>query len=448
MKRRLSALTSALLALGVVMPLSINAATLKEAVIETIETNPYILQAVNERRSRDQDVAQARAGYKPDINLMAGAGYEYSDNNSTRAVLRQNGKSNRGEELDRTELELTLRQMIFDGYLTKNEVERHQARVQVAAHDIHGVAQNTGLRAIEVYLELLKKQADLELARDNLDAHKRIYDQIRLRSESGVGRKADMAQIEGRVALARSNVVSAQNNVNEAEANYRRVVGSAPMALQRPTALGGVLPQSVEEAIATGLQLHPTLKSAMADVEATQAQHRAAKFNYSPRFDVEMGISKNSDLDGVNGRNEDAYAMLRMRWNLYNGGKDKARIEQTAHEINEASEVQNNTAREVEESVRLSWTSYEATKQQVNYLKRHVDSAKQTREAYTKQFNIGQRTLLDLLDTENEVFEANRSHNEADYTHLYAQYRILVGMGNLLETMELNLPAEATMASK
>lgn len=447
MKRRFSALTSAMLALGVVMPLTSNAETLKEAVSQTIETNPYILRAVNERRSREQDVEQARAGYKPTVDLLAGAGYEYSDNPSTRAQLRANGASNRGEEMDRTELELTARQMIFDGYLTKNEVERHQARVQVASYDISGIAQNTALRAIEVYLELIKQQTDLELARDNLEAHQRIYDQIRLRSESGVGRKADMAQIEGRLALAKSNVIASKNNVNEAEANYRRVIGMAAGQLERPNALGDVLPQTVEEAVAKGLEMHPTLKSAMADVEATQAQHRAAKYNYSPRFDVEMGISKNSDLDGVDGRNEDAYAMLRMRWNLYNGGKDDARVEQTVHQINEAMEIQNNTAREVEESVRLAWTSYEATSQQVDYLKRHVDSAKQTREAYTKQFNIGQRTLLDLLDTENEVFEAERAHNEADYTNLYAQYRILVGMGSLIEDMELTLPAEATVAS-
>jgi len=435
-------LTGTALLVGFAASFSSHAATLGGAVTQTLDTNPYVLQAVNERRARDFEVDQAKAGYKPKIDLNAGIGYEWSDNPSTRAA----GLTS--EELTRSELELTLRQMIFDGHLTKYEVERQMARVKSAAYEIGGVAQNTALRAIEVYLELLKQRKDLELARDNLAAHERIFDQIKLRSESGVGRKADLAQIEGRVALAESNVVAAQNNVNEADANYRRVIGSAPGELERPNSSEDSLPQTVEEAVAQGLQSHPTLRSAKADVEATQAQHRVSRYNHKPRFDFEVGRTWNNDLDGVDGRNEDFTAMIRMRWNLYNGGKDDARIKQTAHLINESMDVRDNTAREVEESIRLSWTSYQASKQQTAFLKRHMDSSKNTREAYAKQFNIGKRTLLDLLDTENEVFESSRAHNGSDYTYLYAQYRILTGMGKLLEAIEMTLPTEATVVSK
>jgi len=434
---------TALLA-GLAVSFSSHATTLGGAVAQTLDSNPYVMQAVNERRARNFEVDQAKAGFKPKVDLNAGVGHEWSNNPSTRArVPRDNWV-----ELDRTELELTLRQMIFDGHLTKYEVERQMARVKSAAYEIGGVSQNTALRAIEVYLELLKQRQDLELARDNLDAHERIYDQIKLRSDSGVGRKADLAQIEGRLALAKSNVIAAQNNVNETAANYRRVIGSAPDELTRPKSLEDSLPQTVEESVAQGLESHPTLRSANADVEATQAQHRVSRFNHMPRLDIELGRTWNNDLDGVNGRNEDITAMLRMRWNLYNGGKDDARIKQTSHLINESMDVRDNTAREVEESIRLSWTSYQATKQQTAFLKRHMDSSKNTREAYAKQFNIGKRTLLDLLDTENEVFESSRAHNNSDYTYLYAQYRILTGMGKLLEVLDIMLPTEAAVASK
>ena len=430
------------LLVGFAASFSIHATTLGGAVAQTLDTNPFVLQAVNERRARDFEVDQAKAGYKPKVDLNAGVGYEWSDNPSTRAT------GDNTEDLTRTELELTLRQMVFDGHLTKYEVERQMARVKSAAYEIGGVAQNTALRAIEVYLELLKQRKDLELARDNLNAHERIYDQIKLRSDSGVGRKADLAQIEGRVALAESNVVAAQNNVNEADANYRRVIGSAPGELNRPTSLEDSLPNTVDEGVAQGLESHPTLRSAKADVEATQAQHKVSRYNHMPRFDIEVGRTWNNDLDGVEGRNEDFTAMLRMRWNFYNGGKDDARIKQTSHLINESKDVRDNTAREVEESIRLSWTSYQASKQQTAFLKRHMESSRNTREAYGKQFNIGKRTLLDLLDTENEVFESSRAHNNSDYTYLYAQYRILTGMGKLLEVIEMTLPTEATVASK
>lgn len=444
MKQKQMVLANAALLIGFATAFPSQAASLQDAVTNTLVTNPQVMQWVNERRARDQEVLKAKAGYKPKVDLNAGVGYEWSDNPSTRGA---DGQGN-SEAMTRTELELMLRQMVYDGDATKSEVERQQARVKSSSRKIAGVAQDTALRAVETYLELLKQQELLELARDNLDAHVRIYDQIRLRSESGVGRKADLAQIEGRVALAKSNVVAAKNNVNEAEANYRRVTGVASDQLQRPEGLGNLLPATVEEAVAKGLEVHPTLMSAQADVEATQAQHRAAKHNHRPRFDIEVGRTWNNDLDGVDGRNEDFTAMLRMRWNLYNGGYDDARVEETAHLINESMDVQNNTGREVEESVRLSWTSYEATKSQLNFLKKHMESSKNTREAYAKQFNIGQRTLLDLLDTENEVFESSSAHTVADYTNLYAQYRILTGMGILLDSLTVALPQEAAYTAK
>jgi adhesin transport system outer membrane protein len=293
-------------------------------------------------------------------------------------------------------------------------------------------------------LVLLRQQALLKLAEDNLAAHERIHDQIRLRSESGVGRTADLDQVEGRLARAEANLVAARNNVKEAEAAYIRVVGVPPETVERPAGAEAALPSTVEQAISSGLNNHPTLKSSLADVDAALAQHEASKHAFYPRFDIEVGRTWNEDWDGREGEDEDLTAMLRMRWNLFNGGADTARKQQTAHLINEAKEISNNTQRQVEESLRLSWTAYQSTKDQRDYLQKHVEATKRTREAYTKQFNIGQRTLLDVLDTENEVFEASRAFVTADYTNLFAQYRLLVGMGTFFETLGMELPAEAT----
>ncbi len=439
MKIRSTAYSAIALLLGLAGSAPAMAISLQDAIKNTLSTNPEVQRAAKQRLARDQEVRQARGGYYPDLDLTAGVGYEWTDSPTTRAAGNGNER-----HMSREEMALNLRQMLYDGEATKNEVERHQARVNSAAYTVQGVSQNTALRAAEVYIELLKQHRFLELAEENVAAHVRIYDQIKLRSDSGVGRKADLDQIEGRLALARSNVVSSQNNIHEAEANYIRVIGELPDKLERPQGLEQALPKTVEEAVASGFEQHPTLQSAIADVEATLAQNRASHHTFRPRFDLEVGRTWNNDIDGVDGRNEDFTAMLRMRWNLLNGGSDKARTEETAHLINEAKEVQNNTRRQVEESVRLSWTSYESSKIQRDYLQKHMEASRKTREAYTKQFNLGQRTLLDLLDTENEVFESSRAYAEADHTNLYAQYRILVGMGKLLETLDVPLPQEAS----
>lgn len=437
MEPKKNMLTTAIVGLmGLAVAGSALSATLQDAVQQSLSTNPEVLITTNERLAREQEVAQAKGGYLPTIDLSGGYGTEWSDN-ATTAV-------NPGEDvwLARREAAIDLRQMVWDGLATKSEVDRQKARVNSQAYTVQGTSQNTALRTAQVYLELLRQQELLQLAKGNLAAHQRIYDQIKLRSDSGVGRKADLDQIQGRLALAESNVLASENNVREAEANYLRVVGAMPEDLVRPVSVADALPMTVEEAVAIGLEGHPTLKSAGADVGAALAQHEAAKSAYSPRIDIEVGRTWNNNWDGREGDDEDMTAMLRLRWNVFNGFKDVARRKQTAHLINEAKAVMDNTHRQVEESVRLSWTSYQTTKAQLDYLKQHMESSKKTRDAYTKQFNIGQRTLLDVLDTENEVFESSKAYITGDYTNQYAQYRVLNGMGKLLDTLAVAAPEE------
>jgi len=413
--------------------------TLKDAVRKALNSNPDIQIQVKERRSRNEEVERARSGYFPTLDLSAGIGTERSRNTSTRT---------RGEDystLTRQEASLNARQMIFDGFATESEVERQRARVSSTAYTIHGTADNTALEAAEAHLNLLRTESLLKLAEENLKAHERTYDQIKIRSDAGVGRRADLEQISGRLALANSNVIAAQSNYDDAMTSYIRVVGEAPAKQLVKPAKPGVAPTSRDQAINLALDKHPTLKSAGADVEATRAQHKAAKNTFYPRFDLELSSSWNKDLDGQFGTNNDSQAMIRMRYNLFNGGGDQARRRQTAHLIEEAKEVKNRTHRQVIETMRLSWNAYQATEQQLIYLADHVNASLRTRDAYQKQFNIGQRTLLDLLNAENELFQAKQSYIGADYDNLLARYRIMNAQGELLKGLQLALPEEASL---
>jgi len=125
---------------------------------------------------------------------------------------------------------------------------------------------------------------------------------------------------------------------------------------------------------------------------------------------------------------------------LLNGGKDKARREETAFLINQAAEIRNNTHRQVEQSVRLSWNALETVNSQMNFFQLHVDSSENSRNAYQQQFSLGQRTLLDLLDSENEVFVARQALVNAQYDQLFAFYRVLNSTGSLLESLHVALP--------
>jgi adhesin transport system outer membrane protein len=269
-----------------------------------------------------------------------------------------------------------------------------------------------------------------------------------LRSERGVGRKADVDQSKGRMALATANLVAEQSNLRDSETSYLRVIGIAPESLMDPESPVVLLPGTLDEAIERAKSNHPTLKTAESDVESAYAQHDTAKSPFHPRVHFELGATSNHDIDGVPGTNKDITAMIRLRYNLLNGGRDEARREETAHLINQASEIRNNTLRQVEESTRLSWNALQTVNNQMGFFKQHVESSELSRDAYQQQFSLGQRTLLDLLDSENEVFVARTSYVNAQYDQLYAMYRILNSMGVLMESLGVAAPETSLVVSE
>ena len=166
-----------------------------------------------------------------------------------------------------------------------------------------------------------------------------------------------------------------------------------------------------------------------------------------PSVNLELSTSADNDLDGVNGHDNDAQAMFRMRYNLLNGGADKARINETAFLSENVKQTAEITKREIENDVRLAWNSLITITSRLQYLEDRVASTKKTREAYQQQFTLGLRTLLDLLDTENEFLTAQIDYTNAKYDRIYACYWLTETMGKLLETLKLEAPEEAITIS-
>ena len=414
------------------------AESLHDVISETIQTNPNVLIARTQRSAVEQEMEQARAGFFPSADITVGEGWESSNNPTTRAT----GHGRRS--LNRTEMEITARQLLFDGFGTESEFDRQKARVNSRAYSTFGTSEVTGLRGVEVYLDVLRQEKLLGLAEENLATHERIYGFIRKRSERGVGRESDTQQTLGRLALAKTNLITARNSLRDASVAFQNVVGRPHATLETPESLEYLLPASLDEAIETALDNHPTLKSAEADVEAARQQQRAAKSQFFPRVHIEASGSRNDDIDGIEGSNRDALLMLRGRYS-FTGGKDMARREETAYLLSESKEIRNRTRRQVIESIQLSWYDYERARSQLETLRIHVEASEQARNAYAKEFKIGQRTLLDVLDSENELFTARIDYVNGVHDVNFSIYRILAGTGKLLWALQVPVPEEAAL---
>jgi len=433
MIKRLSSLLCAAALGGLFLPPpAVHSETLQEAVKTTIESNPDIRSVAHNRRARDQQIRQARSGYFPTLEVSGGLGVD--DVNEPF-----------DDTLNPQEIRISLRQNVFAGLSTMNEIERQKARVRSEAYLLQATSENTALATARAYLDVLRREALLKLAEENLLIHQQIGDQIKLRSTSGVDRRADMDQIKSRIRLAEANLEVARQNLIDAKTTYEAIVGHMPENLSRPADPGDLLPVSLEEARQQALENHPQLKSATADLEARHAQDEVAKSPFMPIVDLEVDQIWEDETNYSYDRREDLRGMVRVRYNLFNGWKDQARKAETTELISEAREIRNHTRRQVVESIRLSWQAYRSLTGRLNYLNQRVQYATTTAKAYHQQWNIGKRTLLDVLDTEAERIDAARQYIDADFDAQYAKYRVLNATGRLVQALNLSWPEEAVV---
>ena len=408
------------------------AETLQDAVHYMLQTNPEIRAISFNRLARDEEVKQAKAGYWPTLDVSHSTGV--SDLNYLYDPL--DGKSYPNSTA------LSIRQNIFQGFATKYEVERQRFRVNSAAYLLQGTSEDIALRTSRVYLNVLRQLEIVDLADENVLTHQRIYDQIKLRSESGLDRKADLDQVMARLALAEADIVVSKANVVDAKTDYQFTVGRMPEYLIEPYSVDSLMPVSVEEAEQLALANFPILKSAQADVDAREAQHVVAKSNYYPKLDIAADQKWEDDVDYPE-YYEEFSASAVVRFNIFNGWKDKARIAETYKLICEAREIRNNTHRQIVESIRLSMVAYQSTLSRLVFLENYAKSTSITAGAFSKQWNIGRRTMFDVLDIEAELINAKIDLVNARYDKIYAQYRILSGIGKLVHSLGLQRPIES-----
>lgn len=404
----------------------LSALTLQDAIKDTLTNNPDIQVARQEVLAREHEIRGAKAGYLPTLDAELGVGREWTQSPST---------SNQGVTLTREEAALRIRQTVYDGSATGSEVTRQKARYKSALFTAIETQENIAAKAAQAYINVLRHAELLELLKQSLDEHQAIFDQMSLRSNAGVGSQADVDQISVRLSLTTSNYIAGKNNFLDALSQFQGKVGYIPEVTQMEMPTGIELPSALEQSLNTALAEHPTIQVALANIEAAEAQYEASKSKRHPKLTIEGDRTWNEDIDGIVGQNEDWVIALRLRYNLYNGGKDSARRKQTAELVTQAKDVLRNAQWETEEGMRLSWYAYEATNQQLVHLSKHVASVEATKKAYVKQFDIGKRTLLDLLNTESELIKAKEIYTNTKYDQIYSQIRVLNSSGQLTKVL-------------
>ncbi|HGI8165616.1 TPA: TolC family outer membrane protein [Legionella pneumophila] len=410
--------------------------TLYEAVQYGMIANPDILLNTAKGLSAKQAIDKAKGGLYPSIDVTGGFGRQRSINPTSAAI-----DDTPSATLNIVESAVELRQRLFAGGGIINEVKRNQYLTEAQKWKTQGIAEDLALEITKNYFAVLLHERLYAYSIENLKAHKAVFKMIKERATAGITRAAEVDQANARLALAEANKISALADLQEVKINYAKTVGKWPENLQMPRVPArNSLPNNLARIIEKGLDNHPTVKSSYADIKEAKAQYDVARAAYYPEVNLVLNSSKNKNLGGLAGPNDSDTVALRMNYNAFRGGADAAHIRETAYQVQEAYETKNRTLLELKETIRLAWNAYVASALRIQPLKQHVTASRKTRTAYQDEFKVGKRTLLDLLDSQNEYYESQIELARAENDEILSRYRILNGMGCLLKYLNLRLP--------
>ncbi|HAU1319594.1 TPA: TolC family outer membrane protein [Legionella pneumophila] len=414
----------------------VTADTLYEAVQYGMIANPDILLNTAKGLSAKQAIDKAKGALYPSIDVTGGFGRQRSVNPTSAAI-----DDTPSTTLNIVESAVELRQRLYAGGGIINEVKRNQYLTQAQKWKTQGIAEDLALEITKNYFAVLLYERLYAYSIENLKAHKAVFKMIKERATAGITRTAEVDQANARLALAEANKISALADLQEVKINYAKTVGKWPENLQMPRVPArNSLPNNLARIIEKGLDNHPTVKSSYADIKEAKAQYDVARAAYYPEVNLVLNSSKNKNLGGLVGPNDSDTVAVRMNYNAFRGGADAARIRETAYQVQEAYETKNRTLLELKETIRLAWNAYVASALRIQPLKQHVTASRKTRAAYQDEFKVGKRTLLDLLDSQNEYYESQIELARAENDEVLSRYRILNGMGCLLKYLNLRLP--------
>lgn len=409
----------------------VNAESINSVIGQAVKNNPNVKEAIARYEQRSAEIDVARSDYLPQLNVRGTVGKQRITYNS---ASRQNGTENSQE------IGIVLSQLLFDGFNTWNNIDRVKAETLAERYNTLSVAENTALEAASAYLSVLQRQEELSLAQQNIRVHEKIVQDITRKASSGVGSSADVSQANARLASARASVISADANLQEAKSQYLRVIGMAPEQLQWPAESYQSTPTDLASAFKTAQSHHSVLKMANADILAAEYQYQQAASGFYPRLSLEASQNWNDNQVEQFGRYDEQLVALRVDMNLFAGGRDMAKRESAGKAINQATAIRDRSYLQLQDAVTQAWTAWQTNQSQRAELETAAKASEETVLAYRKQFAIGMRTLIDVLNAEQELFAVRRSLIENRKSLHEAYYRLQNTMGGLLTVTQVAAP--------
>lgn len=413
------------------------AVDLRSAVQTALNSNPEIRQAVHNKEATWDELDQARGLWMPRVDLRLSAGLRKLRNPTRRAIGLDD------ELLKPVEGELVVDQLLLDSGGRQAEIRRQAARTDGAAARIEERSEFIALNVARNYIDYMLQQRLVAIAEDNATFHQRLATDLAEGVSRGSISIADQQQAEERLQAARARVTEARQDLDTAAIAFQTLTGLPIDSVVMPPDLSASMPASLAEAETVARANNPRVEEAIADLSAARELVRSAKSDAGPRLNAEGRARLGHDIDGFSGRTRDLQANLVARWTLFNGGIKEANIREQARRADEAHARLFQMQRQAEEDVRTSWSRLQNQSRLVTELETQSRVADDLLLSYREQFNVGRRSLLDVLDAQNTRQNVQAQAETARMAKLFAQYRVLAASNRLIEALGVAMPRDA-----
>ncbi|WP_164924292.1 outer membrane channel protein TolC [Sinorhizobium fredii] len=408
--------TSVLLA-----PHALLAETISGAMAKAYGNNPDLNAARAGLRATDEGVPIAKSGYRPQISAAA-----------TGTLTRVDQERTGTRDFHDGQVGISITQTIFDGFQTLNNVRAAQSDVFSGRETLKANEIQILLAAAQSYANIARDQQIVAIRRQNLAFLREQLNAAQARLDVGEGTRTDVSQADAELANAQSLLVTAIAQLKQSEAVYVQIVGDAPTGIRQPRPATKAMPRSLDQAVATGLRENPQILAAQYNVDSAGFQVKSAEGTMLPGVVLQGSVTRNTGNSGTAGLDDTtASVTARLEVPIYQGGAEYGQIRQAKEVLGQQRILVDSARASVQQTVVSAHAQLESALARITASRSQISAANLALEGVIEERKVGQRTTLDVLDSQQDVLDAQEALAAAQRDAVVASYALLAAMGKL-----------------
>ncbi len=396
---------------------------IEETLIEVYRSNPSILAQRDALQAQDEAMPQALSGWLPSAEFNSSVGRRRTERSQSLSVF-----GNTEEITAPRTARITINQPVYQGGGTVAATRRAKSTILAARADLTAVEQDTLLEAATIFLNVVRDQALLDLSRRQKAVLERQMQATSDQFDVGEATRADLYQARARHARALADVVRAEGVLEITQAAYLSHVGVAARVLKKPEKIG-LLPSSLTEALNTADQKNPRITAALHTEEASRFQIDETHSRLLPDVNIRAQADYNTDTQRRGGKSHSLEVIADLRLPIYQSGQAMSQIRQSKYRYRQSRQNVERIRRDVAAQVKTAWQGLTTARARILALSEEIEANAIALDGVRQEASVGTRTVLDILDAEQALYDSRTSLVQAERDELVASFELQATVG-------------------